>query len=155
SRSLTVTYSATPAGAALARVDLYAKGPGDSGYTKVAGDTTPHTSGSFSFQAPTDGTYRFYTIAVDAYGNAEDPPSDADAVTLVDTQAPSSSASASAASGSRTFSVSFSASDGANGSGLAKVDLYAKTPSGSTFTKVATNSSPGASGSFTYTAATD
>jgi hypothetical protein len=92
---------------------------------------------------------------VKATGNAEAAPADADAVTLVDTRAPASSASASATSASRTFTVSYSASDGSGGSGLTKVELYAKPPTSGTFTKVATDSTPGASGSFAYTAGSD
>jgi hypothetical protein len=155
SRSITVTYSATEAGAGLARIDLFAKGPGDSGYSKVASDQAPQASGSFTYSAGSDGTFGFYTVAVDTTGNAEAAPADADAVTLVDTQAPTSSASASTTSASRTFTVSYSASDASGGSGLATVELYAKAPSAGTFTKVATDSSPGSSGSFTYTATSD
>jgi hypothetical protein len=152
SHSVAVAYSATEGGAGLARVDLFAKGPGDSDYAKVASDTSPQATGSFAFDAAVDGTYRFYTVAVDTSGNTEAAPADADAVTVVDTQDPVSSASASATSTSSTFSVSYAANDGAVGSGLATVELYAKAPAAGTFTKVATDSAPGASGSFTFTA---
>jgi hypothetical protein len=150
SSSLTVDYSAADGGSDLARVDLYAKAPGDSDYSKVASDSSPSASGSFSYTAAAgDGSYSFYTVATDKAGNAEAAPSGADATTLVDATAPSSSASAPAIAVSAPITVSYTASDG--GSGLASVELYVKKPGDSDYSKVASDSSPSASGSFSYT----
>src|SRR5207248_2921327 len=134
-------------------VDLYAKAPGDSGYAKVATDSTPGASGSFSYSATAgDGSYRFYTVATDKAGNAEASPSSADTETLLDTAKHRTSAAYRALSNSTTISVDYSASDAAPCSGLDKVDLYAKAPGDSGYAKVATDSSPGGSGSFSYSA---
>ncbi|MEF8874181.1 MAG: LamG-like jellyroll fold domain-containing protein [Candidatus Thermoplasmatota archaeon] len=45
-------------------------------------------TGSFTFTAPEDGNYSFYTIATDAAGNSESPPEKADAGVVVDTIGP-------------------------------------------------------------------
>jgi hypothetical protein len=148
----TVTYSASAGGSGLAKVDLYAKGPGDAGYTKVATDSTPSGSGSLGYTATKGhGTYSFYTIATDKAGNAESAPASTDTTTLLDTTAPSSQAQSPATSTSLKFTVPYIASDG-TGSGLATVDLYAKGPNDSSYDKVATQAAPATSGSFSYTA---
>jgi 6-phosphogluconolactonase (cycloisomerase 2 family) len=154
SNSFSVNYTASDgSGSGLASVDLYAKSPNASGYSKVGTLSSPGTSGSFSYTAADgDGTYRFYTVATDNAGNLEDAPASADTTTLTDSHAPTSSASAPGTTGSSPITVSYSASDG-SGSGLASVDLYAKSPSASGYSKVATDSSPGTSGTFSYTAA--
>src|SRR5207245_2400423 len=96
STSLTVSYTASDGGSGLAQVDLYAKAPGQSSYTKVASDTTPGASGSFNYTAAAgDGNYSFYTRATDSAGNTEAAPSTPDATTLIDTTAPASTASSS------------------------------------------------------------
>jgi hypothetical protein len=150
---LTVSYTAAddPGGSGLARVDLYAKGPGDLAYSKVTSDTAPSTSGSFGYLPLGDGAYSFYTVATDTAGNTQAAPAGPQTTTVVDSTAPSSSASAPAVSASNALRVSYAATDG--GSGLARVELYAKAPGQSAYTKVATDSTPGASGSFNYTAA--
>jgi len=53
-----------------------------------------------------------------------------------------------------TIDVSYTASDHSPSSGLASVELWVKVPGGSGYTKTATDSTPGASGSFTYTVPT-
>ena len=68
-----------------------------------------------------------------------------DALDLTD---PISQASAPAATNSTSISVGYTDSD--VGKGVDKVDLYAKAPGDSDYSPVATDSSPSASGSFTY-----
>ena len=73
---------------------LYAQAPGQTGYTKVATDSSGSGSGSFSYTATAgDGSYGFYTVATDNAGNAQATPAGAQAATLLDTTAPSSTAS--------------------------------------------------------------
>ena len=156
-----VTYTATDTGgdaSGLARVELYAKAPGSSSYVKVATDTAPSTTGSFSFAASGgDGTYDFYVLATDQAGNTEVAPAAPDTTTALDRAAPDSSASAGAAfTTARTIQVAYSASDpGPGASGLATVELFAKGPGDAGYTSVATDASPGAAGSFSYQAPAD
>src|SRR5206468_1414603 len=96
STTIQVDYSAADdsPSSGLDKVELYAKAPGDSAYAKVATDSSPTSAGSFSYHAAAgDGTYRFYTVAIDKAGNAETAPASADSQTLLDTVKPSSSAS--------------------------------------------------------------
>jgi hypothetical protein len=153
--AVSVAYTAADeGGSALSRVDLYAKGPGQSSYSKVASDTSGAGSGSFSFTAESgDGTYSFYTVATDKAGNAESAPASADATTLVDTTAPTSSASSPATSATGSWSVTYTASDGAAGTGVTQVDLYAKAPGEASYSKIASDTSGASSGSFPYAAA--
>src|SRR5205823_5722645 len=98
-----------------------------------------------------DGSYAFYTVAVDKAGNREDAPASADATTLVDTQAPSSTATSPQYSASTAIARSYTADGG--GSGVDKVELWAEAPGETAFAKVATDTT--GSGSFTYQAAGD
>jgi hypothetical protein len=153
SASLTISYTSsdTSGGSGLAEVDLYAQGPGQSIYTKVASDTSGSTSGSFAYTAASgDGTYSFYTVATDKAGNVQAAPSSPNATTQLDTVAPSSSASAPASASSAPIAVSYTAADNIGGSGLAEVDLYAQGPGQSAYTKVVSDTSGSASGSFSY-----
>jgi hypothetical protein len=80
-----VTYSAsdpTPS-SGLTRVELWARRPGASGFSKVAVDTTPRTTRFFSYAAHAAGTYRFYTRARDGAGNYERAPASPDATTVL------------------------------------------------------------------------
>ncbi len=151
----TVSYSASDnsGGSGLAEVALYAEGPGQSSYTEVGTTSSESGSGSFSFTASAgEGTYSFYTLAKDKAGNAQGVPLRPQAKTLLDEQAPTSSASAPAYAKGTNWTVSYSASDNAGGSGLAEVALYAKGPGQSTYTKAASSTSGIGSGSFNYTA---
>jgi hypothetical protein len=153
SSSIKVDYTASDSGSDLDKVELWAKGPTDSSYSKVDTDGTPSGSGeSFNYAASQgDGTYRFYTIAYDKAGNAETAPGSEDDSTVVDSANPSSSADSPATSNSNSFNVAYSASDAT--SGLSKVELWAKGPTDGSYNKVATDSTPSASGeSFSYTA---
>src|SRR5207253_2815285 len=147
SSSISVSYSAADSGSGVDKVELWAEAPGETAFAKVATDT--NGSGSFTYQAAGDGSYAFYTVAVDKAGNREDAPSAADTTTLVDTHAAGSSATSPAYSTSTSITVSYNASD--SGSGVDKLELWAQTPSATGFTKVATDTTGG--GSFTYEAA--
>src|SRR5205823_2342683 len=92
--TISVGYAASDSGSGLDAVELWAKGPGDSACGKVATDNPQGASGSSSYSASGEGTYEFYTRAVDRAGNYEDAPATADAATIVDIHAPTSVASA-------------------------------------------------------------
>ncbi|MDQ4041552.1 MAG: PxKF domain-containing protein, partial [Actinomycetota bacterium] len=85
--SIAVGYTASDSGSGLTDVELWAKGPSDAAYAKVATDATPSASGeSFSYTASQgDGTYQFYTRANDVAGNYEAAPATPDATTTVST----------------------------------------------------------------------
>jgi uncharacterized protein DUF1566/carboxypeptidase family protein/PKD domain-containing protein/thrombospondin type 3 repeat protein len=80
-----ITYSHTDTtgefSSEVTHVDLWAKGPGESVYSKVDIDTV--ADGKFFYQATTEGAYHFYTIAVDNAGNQESvPPSGYDMMAI-------------------------------------------------------------------------
>ena len=90
--SFDVSYTASDSSpsSGLGQVELWAKGPSDVGYSKVATDSSPGASGSFHFSATEgDGDYSFYTRATDNAGHYEDAPASADTTTKVDTKGPS------------------------------------------------------------------
>ncbi|MFL6113099.1 MAG: LamG-like jellyroll fold domain-containing protein, partial [Catenulispora sp.] len=149
-----VAYSATDnaGGDGVAAVDLYAQGPNDAGYSKVASDSSGSGAGSFTYTAGEgDGSYRFYAVATDQAGNAQATPSSPQTTTRLDSTPPTSSASApAAASPGATISVPYTASDG-SGSGIAEVDLYAQAPGQTSYSAVAVDTSGSPSGSFSYT----
>ena len=91
STTITASYSAADNGSSsgLASVELWAKRPGESSYSKAATDTAPASTGSFSYNASAgDGSYSFYTIAVDNAANREAAPANPDSSTQLDTAAP-------------------------------------------------------------------
>src|SRR5207302_10911281 len=93
STTISVSYTAADAASGLDKVELWAKAPGATSFAKVATDSLPVSGGSFSYTASAgDGTYGFYTVAVDKAGNRESVPGSSDTTTLVDTTAPASSA---------------------------------------------------------------
>jgi hypothetical protein len=86
STTITVSYTASDAGSGLATLELWAEPPGSSSYAKVATDTSPEASGSFSYAAGAgDGSYAFYTRATDQAGNYEAALGSADSSTRLDT----------------------------------------------------------------------
>jgi arylsulfatase A-like enzyme len=111
-------------------------------------DSGPWTPCSSPMTSETlaDGPHTLYVRAIDRAGNAD--PDPAQRSFLVDTHAPSSSASAPAYSSSGPITVTYTASDPNPGSGLAEVDLYARAPGQSAFSRVAADTAPGPSGSF-------
>src|SRR4029077_19715108 len=134
----------------------WVKGPTDTAYQNVAQDTSPGATGSFSYSATEgDGSYSFYTQAIDAAGNVEAAHLSADTSTLLDTTLPSSSANALPTySTSTSITVGYSASDplsNGSASGLAEVDLWVKGPTDSAYQNVAQDTSPGSTGTFSYT----
>lgn len=83
--SWTVSYTATDVGFGVTSVDLYARAPGETGYRKVATDSTD-VDGRFTYTAAAgDGDYAFYTVATDAAGNTETAPGTPDVTTVLDT----------------------------------------------------------------------
>ncbi len=136
-------------------VALWAKVPGSASYAKVATNTGSAGSGSFSY-TPTagNGTYSFYTVATDQAGNVEAAPTSADATTSYhgDTTAPTSRATSPTYSTAGAWSVTYTASDNAGGSGLASVELWVKPPGATSYTKAGANAGSAGTGSFTYTA---
>src|SRR5205807_2155243 len=90
----------------------------------------------------------------DSAGNDEGSKSTAESTTLEDTVKPGSQATAPSTNKSATIDVSYTAADHSPSSGLASVELWVKLPNGTGYTKTATDSTPGASGSFTYTVPT-
>ncbi len=70
----------------LASVALYVDS--GSGFELELTNTSPDLGAPFSFTAPDEGTYSFYTLAYDDVGNAEVAPLAADATTTVDVTAP-------------------------------------------------------------------
>ncbi len=151
----TVTYSATDTegGGGIAELALYAKGPGQSTYTKATSTTSGATSGSFSYTGTAgEGSYSFYTVATDKAGYQQPAPAEPNTSTFLDQRVPTSTASAPAYAKGTTWTVSYTASDNTGGSGLAEVALYAEGPGQSSYTQVASTTSASASGSFNYTA---
>jgi hypothetical protein len=85
SSPITVSYTASDAAPSsqLGRVELWAKRQGQPAYSKVATDTTPITTRTFSYKpSGGGGTYRFYTRAKDKAGNYEAAPATPDASTV-------------------------------------------------------------------------
>jgi chitodextrinase len=155
SESFPVSYTAADnaGGSGLARVDLYAKAPGQTTYSEVASVTGNSPSGSFSYTATAgDGAYSFYTIATDRAGNVQATPTGPTTTTTLDTTPPTSSARSPAYSASEGFPVNYIGVDNAGDSGLARVDLYAKAPGQAAYAEVASNTSGRFLGSFSYTA---
>ncbi|TML36992.1 MAG: hypothetical protein E6G29_02885 [Actinobacteria bacterium] len=153
STSIRIDYTADGTGSPLDRVELYLKAPGHTDFSKTATYASPATTGGhFDYTATAgDGDYAFYTVAYDKARNVEAPPGAPDATTTLDTAAPTSSASGATAIDASSIQVDYTA-DG-TGSALDKVQLYAQAPGETGFSKVATDSSPAATGGhFDYTA---
>ncbi len=94
----------------------------DGGTWKHYGDPL---SSPYSFTAPTDGYYEFYTRARDYAGNLEDAPPTSDAKTMVDTYAPITAANPSTTISTTMdlhFQVNYTATD--NLSGVNKVEVW-------------------------------
>src|SRR5436305_2548705 len=138
-------------------VTLTAADTGGAGVDKTYYETggsppDPTTSSSVydpaSKPALTNGE-RIKYLSTDNAGNAE--PVKTSQPARIDTAAPTSSATATDLTNSSSISVGYSASD--SGSGLAKVELYARPPGAGQFSLAGTDTSPAASGpSFMHTA---
>lgn len=69
-------------------VALFAKGPGQTAFSKVATDEGAGVDGKFRFTAAVEGVFELFTVATDEAGNVEAAPAVADTRTRVDTTAP-------------------------------------------------------------------
>jgi hypothetical protein len=156
SASSTPTISGTAGTAAgdstAVSVKIYA-GTGTAGtllQTRAA--SADPATGAYSVAATTlpSGTYTAQASQADSATNTG---SSAPRTFSVDTTAPASQASSPASSNSTSLTISYGAAD--TGSGLATVELWVKPPGAGSYEKVATDSSPAASGSFPYSAATE
>ncbi len=148
---LAVPWVVTSNGGGLSSLELWERftlpGAQPSGtFSKVATLSSPAASGTFSWTPTTgDGLYEFYTLAVTTGSIREVVPSVADGSTVLDRVVPTASTTAltSPTKGS-AVDISYTASDNANGSGLASVELWQRytipggTPSGS-YTLILTN----------------
>lgn len=84
-----VTYTAQDdGGSGVESVALFAKGPGEAAFTKVATDSGAAVDGRFRYVAAGEGVVELYTVATDEAGNVEAAPALADTRTRVDTTAP-------------------------------------------------------------------
>jgi hypothetical protein len=82
STAFAVPVSITGFRDAIATVELWAKGPQDAAFARVA--TGPANAGGFTYQAAEgDGDYGFYAVARNAAGTAFDAPTAADSTTRV------------------------------------------------------------------------
>lgn len=140
----------------LGMVELYVRIPGASGYVLAeaqasAGVSATHT---FAYSPTADGTYEFYTVAVDAAGNIEVPPAVPDVTIVRDVTAPTATASSPTATNTSPFSVSVTYSDATTG--VTVVELYAKAPAQTTFSLSASqtfSASNSGTATFNYTPA--
>ena len=100
SSSIAVGYTASDSGlAGLSEVQLWARAPGQGAFSMATTNTNPSASGLFTYAAGSgEGTYRFYTIAVDKAGNSETAPASQDAATVLDSTDPTVNVSLSPAS---------------------------------------------------------
>jgi RHS repeat-associated protein len=130
SATFTVAWSGTDSvnGSGIASYDVFVS---DNGGPFTAFQTaTMQTSASFT--GVNGHTYGFYSVAVDNVGNRQPTPSAAQATTTVDSLAPTSTvAPLPIAVATTTFTVSWSGSDNAGGSGLAVYDVYVSDNGGS------------------------
>jgi pimeloyl-ACP methyl ester carboxylesterase len=150
--SISVPYSANDNlhGSGMSKVKLYYRylAPGPSTWTDWTLLKTATKSPIAAGVTNGDGTYEFYTLAVDAAGNTEVAPGVADASTVLDTVAPSTTlGQVPAHVQSSPVSVPFGATDNATGTGVVSVELWQRfTPTGGTtppsYSKLATIASP-------------
>ena len=108
-----ITYSHGDSLSGVKDVELWVRGPNDSAYELVDTDWT--LSSSFAYSATQgDGTYRFYTRAIDRADNKEAAPAGSDSVTVIDTQAPEATINSAPSdpTNDSPFVLSFSSTDG-------------------------------------------
>jgi hypothetical protein len=123
--TIQVDYSSADAASdlsGLGSVELWVKGPSNAEFHLAP--SAPQTTASGGFLHAVDegeGSYRFYTIAVDQAGNRETTPATADATTLQDETPPVTTDDAPSAWTNSSVTVTLDATDG--GSGVAET-LY-------------------------------
>lgn len=146
SSPIPVNFTASDSGGSgLSTTRLYYSFNGG-GYT-YSGDHQSGTSGAFSFDpSHGDGSYAFYTIAIDNAGNSEQAPGSPDSTTICDGGKPVSSCTVPTYTTSLPMAINFSASDSC--SGIASVELYYSYNGGSYSYSGETES--GTSGSFSF-----
>ncbi len=140
STSLPVPYTVT-SGTATS-IQLYQRwttpgGNPSGGYTQVASKNSPGTSGTLTVTLSKGaGLYEFYTVGVGSSGT-ESTPTSGDAFTVLDTTSPTSQASSlTTPRTTASATITFTANDNTNGSGLASVEIWQRwtapgaTPSG-------------------------
>jgi hypothetical protein len=127
--SITVSWSGTDntGGSGIATYDIFYTDNG--GAPKTFQTATTLTSAVFTGQ---DGhTYAFYSVATDKAGNRQATPTSAQATTHVDITPPTSTVAALSSNiTSTSFTVSWSGSDTAGGSGLKSFDVLVSTDGG-------------------------
>ena len=143
STTIPVNYAAQDGLAGLASVELWVRPPGAGSFTLVKTDTSGAAAGSFDYSAAGgEGSYAFYTVAVDKAGNREDPPPTADATTTLDMTPPTVVVNAppdGGAVGDTLPTFSGTAGTAAGDSPAVAVDVYAgPTPTGSPVQTLAT-----------------
>ena len=128
SGSFNVSWSgqASTGGNNIASYDVYVSDNGGA-FTPWLTDTTQNTA---TFTGVKGHTYGFYSIATDNAGNIQSTPPGAQASTKVDTVAPTSSVSALPAFSPASFTVSWSGTDNAGGSGIASYSIFASNDGG-------------------------
>lgn len=104
--------------------------------------TSPRTTGQLA-----DGAHTFYVQAKDAAGNPDSTP--AHRSFKVDTHRPASKASSPTSTHSSPFTVRYTVSDPSPSSGIASVELWARKPGQTSYSKAATDTTP-ATPSFSY-----
>jgi hypothetical protein len=121
-KSFTVSWSGqdNAGGSGIASYDVFVSDDGGPFTAWLTG--TAQTSAVFPGQ---DGhAYAFYSVATDQAGNRQPTPAAAQASTAVDATPPSSRVGRLPPYSPATFTVTWSGSDGANGSGIAGFDIF-------------------------------
>ena len=145
STTFTVTFTASDAGCGINHTALFMSFEGGS-YSEW-GAPKEGESGAFQFRAENgDGSYSFYTRALDLAGHEEDPPATPDTVTIVDSVPASSSCTSPAYSTVATIAVDFVASD--LSSQVASTELWYRVGDGDF--QDSGLSLPGTSGTFAF-----
>jgi hypothetical protein len=120
--SFTLSWSGSddPGGSGLVSYSVYVSDDG--------GPFTPLLTGTTLTSAAFSGvgghSYGFYSVATDVAGNLQPTPPAPQATTLVDTTPPASTVAALPAHSPGSFTLSWSGSDDAGGSGLASYSVY-------------------------------
>ncbi len=123
STSFPLSWSGSDGGGpGLAAFDIYVS---DDGGPFALWQNFPATTTSATYTGQDGHTYGFSSVAIDNDGNVQATPAAAQATTLVDVTPPTSSVSALPTyTPTTSFTLSWSGSDGANGSGIATYSIF-------------------------------